>query len=220
MIIWLIVKPFNCVKNKICSSLFKNFIYKICLEIMYLIYMFKRYLTLNDIQWLICHQTKPVSHNGFKKSLLWMLLFQCFCHFLWRNLLILSVESIDGILNLSGAKLRANLATKSALSFPITPICPNIQHIWITELNIEYNLLRSLMIKVSSNFYSFVIPRQRASLEILLGFCYFFQRWCWAWGLLYNISWKDGVFFWKNCYNFLQDWSLTIRCNLMSYLGH
>ena len=34
-------------------------IYKMCLEIMYLIYMYKKDLALNNQQCLICHKTKP-----------------------------------------------------------------------------------------------------------------------------------------------------------------
>ena len=37
----------------------KNVIYKMCLEIVYLIYMYKKNLALNNIQWLIRHKTKP-----------------------------------------------------------------------------------------------------------------------------------------------------------------
>ena len=36
---------------------FKDVIYKICLEIIYLISMYKKDLALNDPQGLICHQT-------------------------------------------------------------------------------------------------------------------------------------------------------------------
>ena len=32
-------------------------IYKMCLEIIYLIYMYKTDLALNNQQWLICHKT-------------------------------------------------------------------------------------------------------------------------------------------------------------------
>ena len=35
-------------------GLFKNVIYKMCLEIIY-----KKDLVLNDQQWLICHKTNP-----------------------------------------------------------------------------------------------------------------------------------------------------------------
>ena len=30
-----------------------------CLEIIYFIYLYKKDLTLNKLQWLICHKTKP-----------------------------------------------------------------------------------------------------------------------------------------------------------------
>ena len=46
---------FNCVQKS--SGSFKNVIYKICLEIIYLIY--KINLALNKLQWLICHKTQP-----------------------------------------------------------------------------------------------------------------------------------------------------------------
>ena len=38
---------------------FENFIYKMCLEIIYSMYMYKKDLVLNNLQWLICHKTKP-----------------------------------------------------------------------------------------------------------------------------------------------------------------
>ena len=40
------------------SDLFKDVIFKMCLEITYLIYMYEKDLALNNIQWLIC-QIKP-----------------------------------------------------------------------------------------------------------------------------------------------------------------
>ena len=44
------------------SGLFKNVIFKICLEIIYYIYIYiyiiKKDLALNNLQWLICHKTK------------------------------------------------------------------------------------------------------------------------------------------------------------------
>ena len=39
------------------SGSFKNIIYKMCLEIMYLIYMYKKDFAFNNLQWLICHKT-------------------------------------------------------------------------------------------------------------------------------------------------------------------
>ena len=41
------------------SVSFKNVIYKMCLEIVYLIYMYKKHLALNNLQWLIWYKTKP-----------------------------------------------------------------------------------------------------------------------------------------------------------------
>ena len=63
------------------------------------------------------------------KSLLWMLSFQLYCHFVWRSLLTLGFRSVYGILNLSGVKSKAGLGAKSVLSFPLTPMWFGIQHI-------------------------------------------------------------------------------------------
>ena len=38
------------------------------------------------------------------KSLLWMLLLHCCCHFVWRNLLIVGFRSVYGILDISGVR--------------------------------------------------------------------------------------------------------------------
>ena len=51
------------------TDLFKNVIYKMCLEITYLIYMYKEDLTLNNLQWLICYRTKL---NQTKSYLIYM----------------------------------------------------------------------------------------------------------------------------------------------------
>ena len=40
------------------SGSYKNIIYKMYLQIIYLIYMYKEDLALNNLQWLICHKTK------------------------------------------------------------------------------------------------------------------------------------------------------------------
>ena len=45
--------------KKMSSGSFKNVIYKICLEIIYSILMYKKSLELNNLQWLICYETKP-----------------------------------------------------------------------------------------------------------------------------------------------------------------
>ena len=58
------------------------------------------------------------------KSLLWMLLLHCCCHFVWRNLLIVSFRLVYGILDLSGVRSKAYLAAESALSFPLAD-CAN-----------------------------------------------------------------------------------------------
>ena len=44
---------------------FKNDNYKICLEILYLIYMHKN-MALNNLQWLICHKTQPNQTKSYK----------------------------------------------------------------------------------------------------------------------------------------------------------
>ena len=41
------------------SDSFKNVVNKMCLEIIYLIYMHLKDLALNNLQWLIYHKTKP-----------------------------------------------------------------------------------------------------------------------------------------------------------------
>ena len=38
---------------------YQNVIYKMCLEIIYLIYMYENDLALNNLQRLRCHKTKP-----------------------------------------------------------------------------------------------------------------------------------------------------------------
>ena len=58
---WLML---NCdwymVKKK-SSGLFKNVIYKMCLQTIYIYptYMYKQNLALNNQHWLMCHKTKP-----------------------------------------------------------------------------------------------------------------------------------------------------------------
>ena len=104
------------------------------------------------------------------KSLLWMLLFQCCCHFSWRNLLILGFNSVYGILNLSGIISKADLtdlAAESTFSFPLTLMWLGIQHRDISlQFGIESNLLNSLIIREFSSFYDLMIVRQKATLRI------------------------------------------------------
>ena len=40
-------------------GLFENIINKICLQIIWLIYMYKEDLALDNLPWLICHKTQP-----------------------------------------------------------------------------------------------------------------------------------------------------------------
>ena len=66
------LKPFNCVPKQMYSGSFKNVIYKMCLEIIYLIYMYKEDLALNNRQWLICHKSKP--NNYILVFILWVII--------------------------------------------------------------------------------------------------------------------------------------------------
>ena len=43
----------------------KNVIYKMCLEVIYLICMYKKDLALNNLQWLIYHKTKPNKNKSY-----------------------------------------------------------------------------------------------------------------------------------------------------------
>ena len=54
-------KKKNKTNNKLTlsSGLFKDVIYKMCLEIIYLMCMYKKDLGLNNLQWWICHKTEP-----------------------------------------------------------------------------------------------------------------------------------------------------------------
>ena len=79
--------------KKLTSGLFKIIIYKMCLEIIYLIFMYKKDLALNNLQWLICHKIKanqmsqgiflefnPISRmlsTGTVKFTWWQVLFSC-----------------------------------------------------------------------------------------------------------------------------------------------
>ena len=100
------------------------------------------------------------------KSLLWILLLLRCCHFVWRNLLIVSFKSVYGILDLSGVRSKADLAAESALSFPPTPIWLGVQRIIISFLfDIESNQLNSLMIRGFWNF--FLNVSKIVSLKIL-----------------------------------------------------
>ena len=57
------------------------------------------------------------------------------------------------ILNLSGTISKAHLVTKSVILFPFIPMWFGIQHIRNSlELNMEFNLLKNLMIRLRVKF--------------------------------------------------------------------
>ena len=96
-----------------------------------------------------------------KKSLLWMLLFQCFCYFVRRNILFLHFKSVYGILNLSMAELKAD--------FPLTLMWLDIHQIRISlESNMESKLFSSLMIKGSSSFIIFSDIKTESETENII----------------------------------------------------
>ena len=53
-----------CEKKKLSSGASKNVIYKMCLEIIYLIHMYEKDLALNNLRGMICNKTKP-NQNSF-----------------------------------------------------------------------------------------------------------------------------------------------------------
>ena len=77
------------------------------------------------------------------KSLLWMLLLHCCCHFVWRNLLIVGFRSVYGILDLSGFRSKADLAAESALY---------ISNLYVIRLFAERPLEQNISWKWSMSF--------------------------------------------------------------------
>ena len=63
-----------------------------------------------------------------RKSLLLMFMLHRCCHFLRRNLLIIGFKSVYGMEIALGFRFKADLATESDLSFPLTPMWLGIQH--------------------------------------------------------------------------------------------
>ena len=53
------------------SGSFKNVITKMCLEVLYILY--KQDLAFNNLQWLICHKTKPTDFPPIAQSHAWPL---------------------------------------------------------------------------------------------------------------------------------------------------
>ena len=58
------LEPLNCVQKK-SWSWFRNVINKMNLQIIYLKYMYKQDLSLNNLQWLICHKILPTKTKFF-----------------------------------------------------------------------------------------------------------------------------------------------------------
>ena len=95
------------------------------------------------------------------KSLLWMLLLHCCCHFVWRNLLIVGFRSVYGILDLSGVRSKANLAAESALSLPLTLPYYKSRAAGVTSevgLTIDRYLWELFVLKKHDFFYTSTIP--------------------------------------------------------------
>ena len=110
------------------------------------------------------------------KSLLWMLSFHHFYHFVWRNLLIWGFRSVYGIQNLSRFRSKADLAAESALSL-LPPMWLRIQHIIMyLQFDIEFSLFNSLMIRGFSNFLFLNDSKTESESEYMINFlCLFFE---------------------------------------------
>ena len=57
-------------RKKMSSDLFKNVINKMYLQIIYIQYVYKQDLALNNLQWLICHKMKTNSNQMVQEILL------------------------------------------------------------------------------------------------------------------------------------------------------
>ena len=53
------IKNHLTISKRMSSGSFKNAINKMCLQILYLRYMYKEDLELNNLLWFICHKTHP-----------------------------------------------------------------------------------------------------------------------------------------------------------------
>ena len=125
------------------------------------------------------------------KSLLWISLLHCCCHFVWRNLLIVGFRSVYGILDLSVVRSKADLAAESALSFPLTPMLLGVQHMIISFLfDIESNLFNSLMIRGLWNFLFLNDSKTESESENIINFlCLLFEMMLRA----RSIAWTSAV---------------------------
>ena len=103
------------------------------------------------------------------KSLLWMLMSHRCCHFVWRNLLIVSFKSVYVMERTSGLRSKADLAAESVLSFPFTLMWLGIQHkIIFLWLDIESSLLSSLTINEFSSFLFFSDVKTESESENII----------------------------------------------------
>ena len=103
-----------------------------------------------------------------------------------------------------GSRFQADLAAESALSFPLTPMHLEIQHIIISLLfDIESSQLNSFIIRGFSGGYCLMIVRPRVSLRIWWISYVNYSIWCrelgllpglqlWRWSFpLEELSWKS-----------------------------
>ena len=140
------------------------------------------------------------------------------CHFVWRNLLILGFKAVYRILNLSGVKSKANFTAKSVFSFPVNPMWFGIQQLGIfLELNIESNLLSSLIIKESFSSFYFVSEDIIKYLWLLSDFMSSMMSVVWASAKkMEPFFWR--AFLWFSCLIWLCtlfyhcSWSHLYRC--------
>ena len=111
------------------------------------------------------------------KSLLWILLLHCCCHFVWRNLLIVGFRSLYGILDLLSVRSQTDSAAESALSFPLTTMWLGVQHIIISFLfDTKSNLLNSSMIRGFWNFLFLYDNKTESESENIINFlCLLFE---------------------------------------------
>ena len=121
------------------------------------------------------------------KSLLMVLLFQCCCHFMQKNLLIWGFRSVYGILNLLEVRSKADLASESPLSFSFTPMWLWIQHIRISlQFDIESSLLKFNDKKILK-FLFLNDSKTESESENMINFFMFTLRWSWELDLLHRL---------------------------------
>ena len=109
------------------------------------------------------------------KSLLSMLSFQHYCHFVTKNLFICSFKSAYGMVVLSGLISTADFAAKSALSLPLTQMWLGTQHMIISLwLDIESSLFSCLIINGFSSILFFNDVNTESESENMIYLLYLF----------------------------------------------